>query len=164
MSIRALNPGRRVSESGPALKRNQATLRGTSKKAPPTADAVHEYLARVPDPARTTMEKLRAAIRSAAPREATEKLYYAMPAFHYKGALVAYAAFKAHCSLFPLSAAIIKEFADDLSGYTTSKGTIRFPLDKPLPAALLRKIVKARVAERERKAASRKPGASRSRS
>jgi uncharacterized protein YdhG (YjbR/CyaY superfamily) len=76
-----------------------------------------------------------------------------MPAFRYKGALVGYAAFKDHCSLFPMNAALIVEFAGDLKGYSTAKGTIRFPADKPLPAALVKKIVKARVADNERKKA-----------
>ena len=121
------------------------------KKASGVAASVDEYLANVPEPARTTLHKIRAAIRSVAPPEATEGISYGMPAFKYKGPLVAFAAFKNHCSLFPMSAALVKEFADELDGYETAKGTIRFPMDKPLPAALLKKIVKARIAQNEAK-------------
>jgi len=110
-----------------------------------------EYLARVPEPARTTLSKIRAVIRAAAPKEATECISYGMPAFRYEGALVGFAAFANHCSLFPMNAGLIVAFQDELKGYETAKGTIRFPVDKPLPAALVRKIVKARVAENESK-------------
>ena len=113
--------------------------------------AVEAYLARVPEPARTTLETVRKTIRAAAPREATEAISYGMPAFRYKGALVAYAAFKAHCSFFPMQASLIDKMTNELRGYRTSKGTIQFPVDKPLPAALVKKMVKARVAENERK-------------
>jgi len=112
---------------------------------------VEEYLEGVPEPARTTLEKMRAMIRAAAPAEATEAISYGMPGFRYKGALVAYAAFKNHCSLFPMDAALIVRFADELKAYKTAKGTIQFPMDKPLPAALVKKIVKARVAKNELK-------------
>ena len=115
--------------------------------------AVEAYLAKVPEPARTTLQKVRAAIRSAAPKEATEGISYGMPAFRYKGALVGYAAFKDHCSFFPMSAALIDTMKDELQNYRTSKGTLQFPLDKLLPAALVKKVVKARVAEIERKKA-----------
>ena len=115
--------------------------------------AVEAYLAKVPEPARTTLQKIRATIRSAAPKEATEGLSYSMPAFRYKGALVAYAAFKDHCSLFPMQASLTDAMQEELKGYRTSKGTLQFPLDKPLPAALVKKIVKARVAENERRKA-----------
>ena len=112
---------------------------------------VDEYLAAVPEPARTTLNKIRAVIRSAVPAEATEAIGYRMPTFRYKGALVAYAAFSEHCSLFPMSAALLDEFQTELGKYRTSKGTIQFPVDKPLPAVLVRKIVKARVAQNEQK-------------
>jgi uncharacterized protein YdhG (YjbR/CyaY superfamily) len=108
---------------------------------------VENYLASVPEPARTTLQKIRAIIRSAAPPEATEALSYRMPAFRYKGALVAYAAFRDHCSLFPMSAALIASMKRELKHFSTAKGTIRFPSDKPLPASLVKKIVKARVAQ-----------------
>jgi uncharacterized protein YdhG (YjbR/CyaY superfamily) len=114
--------------------------------------AVHAYLAKVPEPARTTLAKTRDVIRSVTPRETTEKLSYGMPAFYYKGALVAYAAFKNHCSFFPMNASLIDTMKEDLKSYRTSKGTLQFPLDKPLSATLLKKMVKARIAENERKA------------
>jgi uncharacterized protein YdhG (YjbR/CyaY superfamily) len=113
--------------------------------------AVEAYLAGVPEPARTSLEKVRAAIRAAAPKEATEGMSYGMPAFRYKGALVGYAAFKDHCSFFPMSAALIDSMKDDLEGYRTSKGTLQFPMDKPLSAALVKKMVRARVADNEAK-------------
>ena len=113
--------------------------------------AVESYLAAVPEPARGTLEKVRATIRAAAPAEATEAISYGMPAFRYKGALVGYAAFKNHCSFFPLSAALLDDFKDELGACRTSKGTVQFPVDKPLSSALLKKMVKARVAENERK-------------
>ncbi|MDE3187847.1 MAG: DUF1801 domain-containing protein [Acidobacteriota bacterium] len=115
--------------------------------------AVEAYLARVPEPARGTLEKVRAAIRAAAPAAATEGLSYGMPALHYKGALVAYAAFKNHCSFFPMSLAVLADLKDELATYQTSKGTLQFPLDKPLRDALVRKLVKARVAEKDAKKA-----------
>jgi uncharacterized protein YdhG (YjbR/CyaY superfamily) len=114
--------------------------------------AVEVYLARVPELARGTLERVRAMIRAAAPDEAEEVLSYGMPAFRYKGALVAYAAFKDHCSFFPMQASLIDEMQEELADYRTAKGTLQFPLDKPLPAALVKKMVRARVAENERKA------------
>lgn len=112
---------------------------------------IDQYLAKVPEPAHTTLQKVRAMIRAAAPAEAVECLSYSMPAFRYKGALVAYAAFKNHCSLFPMSASLLDSMADDLKGFRTSKGTLQFPPDKPPSAALVKKIVKLRVAQNEAK-------------
>ena len=112
---------------------------------------VDEYLADVAEPAHSTLQKVRAMIRASAPKEATEAISYGMPAFKYKGSLVGYAVFKEHCSFFPMSGTLIEEMQDDLKKYKTSKGTIQFPSDKPLPAALVKKLVKARVLENESK-------------
>jgi len=94
---------------------------------------------------------MREAIHAAVP-EATEAITYQMPTFKYRGhSIMAIAAFKKHCSLFPMSGAIIDKFKDDLERFHTSKGTLQFPLDKPLSAALLKKIIKARIIEIEKK-------------
>jgi uncharacterized protein YdhG (YjbR/CyaY superfamily) len=111
---------------------------------------VDEYLAGVPEPARSTLTKLRAAIRSAVPAEASETISYGIPAFKYKGVLLWFAAFTSHCSLFP-TASIIESFKNELRGFSTSKGTIQFSTDKPLPTALVKRLVKARVAQNENK-------------
>jgi uncharacterized protein YdhG (YjbR/CyaY superfamily) len=117
--------------------------------APRTVD---EYLAAVAEPARGTLEKIRAAIRSAAPKGATETISYGMPTFRYDDrALVGFGSFSKHCSLFPMSLAVMAAFSDELKGFQTSRGTIRFAVDKPLSAALIKKIVKARLAENERR-------------
>ena len=126
---------------------------GTKKRAPKrsaSVKTVDDYLAAVPQPARTTLEKVRAAIRSVVPAETTEVISYKIPAFKYKQVLVWYAAFSDHCSLFP-TAAVIDKFRDELKPFRTSKGTIQFPFDKPLPATLVKKMVKARLAEVEAK-------------
>lgn len=116
-----------------------------------TASDVDQYLANVPEPARTTLQKVRATILSVVPPEATEAISYGMPAVKYNGTLVSYAAFSDHCSLFPMSYAVVEAFKDELKGLLSSKGTIRFPLDKPLSATLVKRIVKARIAENEQK-------------
>jgi uncharacterized protein YdhG (YjbR/CyaY superfamily) len=85
---------------------------------------VEAYLAAVPEPGRTTLEKLRAIIRAAAPKSASEELAYRIPSFNYKGSLVAYAAFKKHCSFFPMGSKAIEEFAEELAGYRVTKGRI----------------------------------------
>ena len=118
-----------------------------SRGAPKNVD---EYLAGVPEPARSTLNKMRAAIRSAVPPEAAETISYRMPAFKYKGVLVWFAAFSNHCSLFP-TASVVQAFKNELKGFSISKGTIHFPTDKPLPTALVKKLVKARVAQNESK-------------
>jgi uncharacterized protein YdhG (YjbR/CyaY superfamily) len=112
---------------------------------------VEAYLARVAEPGRTTLEKMRAMIRTAAPKEATETISYGIPSFKLKGGLVAYAAFKDHCSFFPMGARAIEEFAEELKEFRVSKGTIHFALDKPLPAGLVKKMVKACVARNRRR-------------
>jgi uncharacterized protein YdhG (YjbR/CyaY superfamily) len=112
---------------------------------------VDEYLAGVPEPARSTLNKVRAVIRSAVPPDATEAIGYRMPTFRYKGALVGFAAFPNHCSFFPMSLSVMDAFRNELKGFQTSKGTIRFSVDKPLPAVLVKKLVKARIAENEHK-------------
>jgi uncharacterized protein YdhG (YjbR/CyaY superfamily) len=106
--------------------------------------SVDEYVAGAPAPARPMLKKLRATIRSAAPPEATETISYRLPAFSHLGILVWYGAFADHCSLFP-TASIVRAFRDELKGFTTSKGTIRFPTDKALPVTLIKTLVKARV-------------------
>ena len=130
--------------------RKPATDAATASKPTNGIAAVEAYLARVPEPARTTLEKVRATIRAVVPEGTVEVLSYGMPAFRYNGrALVAYAAFKDHCSFFPMQASLIDEMKDELKSYRTSKGTLQFPQDKPLPAALLKKMVKARIAEND---------------
>jgi uncharacterized protein YdhG (YjbR/CyaY superfamily) len=112
---------------------------------------VDEYIDSVPEPARSTLIKTRATIRSAVPPETTEVISYGIPTFKYKGPLFAFAAFSNHCSLFPMGSSVIQAFKDDLKDFQTSKGTIRFPVDKPPPAALVKKLVKARIAQNEDK-------------
>jgi uncharacterized protein YdhG (YjbR/CyaY superfamily) len=111
-----------------------------------SAKTVDEYLEGVPEPACSSLKHIRAVIRSVVPKETTEVISYGMPMFKYNGMLVGYAAFKNHCSLFPTGSAV-HQFEKELRGYRTSKGTIQFPSDKPLPDALVKKIVKARVKE-----------------
>ena len=114
------------------------------KKGSAAPKNIDEYLATVPEPARGTLKKIRAAIQSVVPREATETISYGMPAFKHNGVLVWFAAFSKHCSFFP-TASVIEAFKHELKGYSTSKGTIQCPTDKPLPAALVKKLVKARI-------------------
>jgi uncharacterized protein YdhG (YjbR/CyaY superfamily) len=113
-------------------------------KGPPKS--VDEYMECVPEAARAMLSKMRTAIRAAVPPEATEIVSYHMPAIKHGRVLVWYAAFANHCSLFP-TASIIEAFRAELKGLVTTKGSIHFPLDKPLPTALIKKMVKARVAE-----------------
>jgi uncharacterized protein YdhG (YjbR/CyaY superfamily) len=108
---------------------------------------VDSYLAALPEAPRAALEKLRQTIRAAAP-EATEAIAYEMPTFRDDGRfLVSYAAYKHHCSLFPASGAVREALGDELKPYFSGKGTIRFTVDKPLPAALVTKIVKVRLEE-----------------
>ena len=132
------------------MKKVKSRNRTSGAKADRAPKSVDEYLAGIPEPARGTLNKIRAAIRSAVPQEATEAISYGIPTFQYKGPLVWFAAFSKHCSLFP-TASVIEVFKNELKGFSTSKGTIHFPADKPLPTALVKKLVKARVAQNENK-------------
>ncbi len=110
---------------------------------------VDEYLARAPEPQRSTLKKVRAVIQSVLPAEATEGISYRIPVVKYKGMLVVYAAFTEHCSLFGMSGTLVGEFKEELKKYSTSKGTIRFAVDKPLPATLIKKLVKHAIAQKD---------------
>jgi uncharacterized protein YdhG (YjbR/CyaY superfamily) len=133
------------------MKTTKSTKRASKAKRGGHPDTVAEYIARVPQPTRSLITKMRATIRSAVPREATEVISYGIPAFRSdKGVLVWYAAFSDHLSLFP-TASVIEAFKDDLRAFSTSKGTIQFPTNKPLPITLIKKIVKARASQLENK-------------
>lgn len=119
------------------------------------AKDVNAYLAAAPVEQRALLEKLRKTIRAAAP-EATKAISYGMPTFKYLGGLVAFAAFKNHCSLFPMSYAVLEAHKQELGPHWTSTGTVQFTLENPLPATLVRKIVKARIAENEERAKEKK--------
>jgi len=108
---------------------------------------IDEYLSGVTADQRAALEKVRKAVRAAAPK-AEEGISYGLAAFRLDGKpLVAFGASASHCAFYPMSSTTVAAHADDLAGYETSKGTIRFPADRPLPAALVRKLVKARIAE-----------------
>jgi uncharacterized protein YdhG (YjbR/CyaY superfamily) len=110
------------------------------------AKTIDEYLAALGDHQRATLEKLRQAIRAAAPG-AEECISYGLPAFRLNGVLVGFGASANHCAFYPMSGTAVAAHKDELEAYDTSKGTIRFQPDKPLPVALVRKIVRARIAE-----------------
>ncbi len=109
---------------------------------------VEKYLKALPAEQREVLEKLRQTILSVA-KGAEEKISYGMPTVYYKGNLVHYAAFTNHMSLFGASAFMTKELKDELEGYKTSKGTIQFTVEKPLPVTLVKRIVKARMQEND---------------
>lgn len=107
---------------------------------------VDEYLARVSDDKRAALQKLRKTIKAAAPR-AEECISYQLPAYRLNGMLVAFGATANHCAFYPMSASTVAAHKEELKDYDTSKGTIRFQPDNPLPASLVRRLVKARIAE-----------------
>lgn len=110
---------------------------------------IGDYIATFPESTRVLMEELRGLIREAAP-EAEETISYQMPAFKLNGNLVYFAGYKNHIGFYPTGSGI-SAFIDQLSAYKTSKGTVQFPLDKPLPADLITKMVKFRVEENLKK-------------
>jgi len=107
---------------------------------------IDEYLAALSDEKRATLEKLRKTIRAVAPK-AEECISYQICAFRQNGMLVGFGATANHCAFYLMSSSTVEAHKDELKGCDTSKGTIRFQANKPLPAALVRKLVKARIAE-----------------
>jgi uncharacterized protein YdhG (YjbR/CyaY superfamily) len=130
------------------MKKPKSAKRSSAARPKPNTAPknIDDYLAAVPEPAHNTLQKVRAAIRSSLPLAATETISYKIPAFRHGEVIIWFAAFANHCSLFP-TARVIEMFKDDLKPYTISKGTIQFPTNKPLPAALIKKMVKARLAQ-----------------
>ncbi|HLH07940.1 MAG TPA: DUF1801 domain-containing protein [Terriglobales bacterium] len=128
------------------MKKTKTAERASAAKAGNKRKTVEEYLAALPDPARSRLQELREAIQSVMPPGASEVISYGIPAFKARRVLVWYAAFSKHCSLFP-TAAVLAAFKDGLHGFTVSKGTVQFPFDKPLPVSLIKKLVKVRVAQ-----------------
>ena len=124
------------------------------KRGMAPAKTVDEYLEPFPAGIRSTLEKLRQTIKAAAPK-AEEVISYMMPAYKQNGALVYFGGYKTHIGFYPTSVGI-EAFKKELSAYEGSKGTIRFPLDKPLPVGLISKIVKFRVKENEAKKKAKK--------
>jgi len=113
-------------------------------------DSVGDYLKAVPAAQRALLKKVRQTIRAAAPK-ATEVISYGIPGYKHHGMLVYFAAFKDHCSLFGVGTGLMKEHAKALAPFKKSKGTIQFTPEKPIPLALVRKLVKARVAQNDAK-------------
>ena len=106
---------------------------------------VDAYLAKLEEPKRSTLQKLRETIRSIVP-EAEEGISYGVPAFRLKGKVVAgFAAFKNHLSYLPHSGSVFSQVPEDVAGYVTSSGALQFPVDKPLPKTLVRKLIEARL-------------------
>lgn len=128
------------------MKKAKAGIRSTAGKRKKTLKTVDEYFAGLPITASERLDKIRSAIRAVVPPGTVEIISYGIPAFKNGKVLVWYAAFAEHCSLFP-TASVLKKFKDQLEGFVVSKGTVQFPVDQAVPTALIKKLVKARVAE-----------------
>ncbi len=115
---------------------------------------IDEYIAQQPADVQPILQEIRAVIRQAAP-EATEKISYQMPTFHLNGNLVHFAAYQHHIGFYPTPSGT-EQFAQELSGYKRAKGSVQFPLDRPMPYDLIRRMVEFRAAENTRKPAPRK--------
>jgi uncharacterized protein YdhG (YjbR/CyaY superfamily) len=111
-------------------------------------ESVDDYLAALPDDKRAALVRLRKLIQAAAPK-ATEVISYQIPVYKYHGMLVGFAAFKNHCSFFVMSQSVMKAYGEELEKYDGAETTIHFAADKPLPIALVKKLVKARILENE---------------
>jgi uncharacterized protein YdhG (YjbR/CyaY superfamily) len=123
------------------------TTPSKQKSSPQGSKAVDTYLATLPPESRRALQRIRQTIAQAAPG-AEEGFSYGVPAFRLDGhPLAAYSASKKHCSYYPMSGDVLSAFARDLRAYDTLKGTIHFTPEKPLPAALVKRLVKARIAE-----------------
>jgi len=118
-------------------------MKATAKRVAKRPTTVADYIQAAPKEARSKLRQMRACVRAAAPR-ATEAIKWRMPAYSYRRILVIFAAFKQHIGFFP-TASVTKAFAGELAGYHTGKGSIQFPLDKPLPLALIRRMTALRV-------------------
>ena len=129
------------------MKQIPKSRAASKKSSAPNPTAVSAYYARLPEPAKSTLQKVRAAILSACPKGTLETISYGIPTFKYNRSICAIAAFKNHCSLFPMSGFILDKFHAELSSFEVSKGTVRFPIDKPLPDPLLKKIINARLTQ-----------------
>ena len=129
----------------PAMARTARPV--TAVHAPTGAAAVTAYLAGFPPARRKQLAALRATLRAAMPAEATEKISYGLPTFALRRGVVAYGGFADHLSVFPMSARVVAQLESALAKYDTARGTIRLPWDRPLPLALLRRIVRLRLAE-----------------
>ena len=124
-------------------------VKGAGKPA-----TIDEYLSRVSDAQRTALERLRTTIRRTIP-SAEECISYGMPGFRYDGKVLLWiGATATHCALYP--GGVVDQLEADLAGYETSKGTIRFQPERPLPAALVRRIIKLRIAQNAAKATARR--------
>jgi uncharacterized protein YdhG (YjbR/CyaY superfamily) len=125
--------------------RKVTAVKSNAARAIPS-EAVEAYIAGVPEPVRTTLHELRAIIRSAVPAGASEVISYGIPAFSLAKAFFGYAAFKSHLSVLPFSGTLFDRFAEELEPYSHTKSSLHLPFDRPLPAALIRRLVRARVA------------------
>jgi len=115
-------------------------------KSTPPAKNVEEFIKFFPKPAQFKLKQMRKIVKSVAPK-AEEKISYKMPVYKYKGKwLVGFAAFKNHIGFYGMSGSFFKLFSKELKNYKTSKGTVQFPLSKPLPVGLIKKLIKARMA------------------
>lgn len=142
-------------------KPRAAATHPAKSSADADAKAVAAYFSRLPEPAKSTLQSVRTAILSACPKATIQTISYGIPTFKHNGGICAIAAFKDHCSLFPMSYFVIDKFLSEIFRFEVSKGTVRFPADKPLPASLLKKIVKARLTQMSEKAAAKQKSKSR---
>ena len=132
------------------------TVPSKGGKRSPRAETVDGYLATLPEDARAALAKLRKTIKAAAPK-ATEVISYQIPTFKHQGMLVAFAAFEDHCGFYVMSPNVLQNYAAELKQYELNKASIRFLASKPLPAALVTKLVKARIEENETRHGKRNP-------
>jgi uncharacterized protein YdhG (YjbR/CyaY superfamily) len=117
-----------------------------------SAAEVDEYLRGLEEPKRSTLETLRRTIHQIVP-EAEEVISYRVPAFRVGGKTIAgFAAFKSHLSYLPFSGSVLGQLVEELEGYTTTKSALHFPVDRPLPKALVRKLIRVRLAETGKRA------------